>query len=756
MVQALAHDLPEKPWDWVERLGWLVAVLMPVPTVWLGIKAITVSNPSAGATLRTSQTLVVDGGLASVQVPLVQPGGALAGTNALVVGRSHLLAELRMLVRPRWWRYRTGPRVVVLHGGGGNGKSTVAWQLASTLPDDMAVWWVSASSTEQLRSQLREVAAAAGATDAQLQLAWSGQRDPAELLWALLAGFRRRWLLVLDDANDLQVLAGRPGGVADGRGWLRPPTRRGLVVVTSRDGDPQQWGPWCRLVAVDRLSMDDAADLLHTLAPLAGTIRQARPLAARLDGLPLALRLAGTYLRQSTQSRLPHTATTFTEYLSAYQRAIENPDPASAGESTIAEIRRSNELSLQLLDLRGLQAARVVLQVLAQFAHVPIGKESLDPAIFAQHPYLSSLTGVGLQQLLDALQQLDLITQTYHAVQLHQHIQDVNRCSDLADPSWLVAASLIGTAIPADFELYDVARWPTVDWAVPHILDLFKRAANTPAAAPARSLAVAARKAVTCLYYRNITPAVDAERVLRDVLTVQRPTLGDDDRETQRTRGSLAVLLHDRGNVEAAQQEYRTVLYVQRKLFGDDDRETLRTRSNLALLEHEFGDLDTAQDEYQAVLDTRRRLFGDDDRETLSTRHNMAYLARQRGDLESAERGYRAVLDARRQLFGDDDRETLRTRHSHATLLHERKELFSAEQEYRAILDAQRRLFGDDDRETLRTRRNLALLLHERGELVAAEREYRAILDMRGRLFGDSDREVVWIQHQLAVLLSQR
>src|SRR5215216_503999 len=68
-------------------------------------------------------------------------------------------------------------------------------------------------------------------------------------LWALLERSRRGWLLVVDNADQPDLLAAPtpasgttlPTMVADGTGWIRS-TRRGLVVVTSRVGDRRVWG----------------------------------------------------------------------------------------------------------------------------------------------------------------------------------------------------------------------------------------------------------------------------------------------------------------------------------------------------------------------------------------------------------------------------------------------------------------------------------------------------------------------------------
>jgi len=135
-----------------------------------------------------------------------------------------------------------------------------------------------------------------GVTDEQVR-----HGEAADLLWQRLAARAGNWLLVIDNADDPAVLATGSAPVKDGSGWLRPlDTGRGLVVVTSRDGRKVTWGTLGRLRRVGVLDDDDAAQVLIDHAGIkAGSRQDAAALAHRLGGLPLALRLAGSYLRES-------------------------------------------------------------------------------------------------------------------------------------------------------------------------------------------------------------------------------------------------------------------------------------------------------------------------------------------------------------------------------------------------------------------------------------------------------------------------
>ncbi|MFD0429483.1 NB-ARC domain-containing protein [Streptomyces zhihengii] len=178
--------------------------------------------------------------------------------------------------------------VHVLHGLGGCGKTAVAHEVFNKVasPAGRIGLWVNASDAATVRAGMMAVAADRGAGAAELAAAFDGRRAAADLVWHHLDHSSRPWLLVLDNADDPAVLG-------DGT-WLRH-SPQGTVLVTSRQPYSPVWAG-ATLHRVDVLPPADAAQVLRDLAPHSGTAEEAEAVARRLDCLPLALTLAGSFL----------------------------------------------------------------------------------------------------------------------------------------------------------------------------------------------------------------------------------------------------------------------------------------------------------------------------------------------------------------------------------------------------------------------------------------------------------------------------
>lgn len=620
-------------------------------------------------------------------------------------GREELLARLR-----------AADGTQVLYGLGGVGKTSLALELASAFAAEGApVWWVAAQDAGRLAGGMRAVARRVGLGEGELA---AGQT--ADLLWDRLAALPGRWLLVLDNADDLALLDG-PGSLAAGTGWVRALRMSGLVLVTTRDGDPAAWGAGPVLHRLGALPGDEGARVLADRAsPEAGPATDAEPLAVRLGGLPLALDSAGRYLASvNERPAFLRTAGEPATY-AAYLAALGAGDITVDGDGTLARIWA---MSLRLLCDRGHVRAEELLRLLAGFADAPVPLRVFAPDRVDVPPgeLWSCL------QALDRLGLAALRTDGEPVVSLHPLVRDAYR----GEREQLSAA----LARAAEEPERRGALWPLL---VPHLLD--DLGPGTPAEAweaavlAVRSLAARglvrgaaeAGNAVQTGAARDLTARHPATREARlqhgrnlmhlndsqgartelDRLAAEcAHELGPDDSFTLQVRHERAIACQLSGDFAASHAENAEVLRASLRLFGADHQRTLYTRHNLAIDLAVLGRSQEALAELDAVLDAETRVLGPEDVDTLTTRENRACLLREIGDLDAARPELAAVAEARHRLLGPDHPNTLTARFNLATVL----DPDSALAELIAILDGRTRVLGADHPVTVATRELLAL-----------------------------------------------
>jgi hypothetical protein len=321
-------------------------------------------------------------------------------------GRDELISRLRAVLTGG---SADGNRVHVLAGPFGAGKTRIAQEIAHRArKQNIEVWWIPSAGELTFKCAMCAVARSLDAPPDRLAI----DGGNADFIYRQLArrhGFKKhRWLLVIDGADDLDVL-GTAGEMVDGTGWIREPDPSGMVIVTTMDASPARWNG--RIVdhhVVGRLDAESAARVLRRAAGDPGgefgAARDAQRLAERLGRLPLALRLVGKYFAQLRRAAdagvdpgsLPRS---YSRYLSELDvRAA----PTRVGSmSALEEADRRNlgiawDVSLSLLERQGFAAARPLLGLLGEIGADNEVRDSLiQPQLFEEN-------GRAFQPLADA------------------------------------------------------------------------------------------------------------------------------------------------------------------------------------------------------------------------------------------------------------------------------------------------------------------------------------------------------------------
>ncbi|MBB5136664.1 tetratricopeptide (TPR) repeat protein [Thermocatellispora tengchongensis] len=688
--------------------------------------------------------------------PLKEPdeaelGGAFSTTQApvgrlpaRVLGRDELLAELAASARDG------DPRVHVLAGLGGSGKTTVALRLAADLADaGSRVWWVDANDQAQLTVLLLRAAQDdLDVPDGMVREALAGKRNACDVFWKAIERKRlpARPLLVFDNADDPQRLLALPTGrVADGNGWVRA-ARSCMIVITSRDRDPFTWGPLCRIHDIGRLPPGASADVLRDLAPDAPDPRHADDLARDLHHLPLALHLAGSYIG-SSHARYDGFASYRQAFASDPLNTLTRRLDVRNDLSDRQLVTRTWELSLDTLTRQGVRAARPLAGVLAQFAGHIIPEAVITPeSLSAFVPRCAVDDAIAARAALRRVSIIDLAEdENVRGVRLHPLVAETVRAS-ARDPgrAWSAAVGLVHAASQRlDPERPD--QWPL--WALldRHLRTLLERA-HRPRREQLRHLGASAAAVTRML--RLSGSFLGAHQLAEAALAVTA-ALPRNDPALLRLLHSHATILHRLGAYQRAERLYRTVSARQRRTLGPEHQATLWTLRNLASLLADQGAHADSERIYRQVLTAQQRALGADDPDTLWTQHSLAVLQTDRGEYAGARRLLEYVLAIRGSALPPDHPDTLWTRHSLAVALARQGDHESAYRICEEVLDVQRRLLGPCHPATLRTRHTLAELWCHRGDLARRRREFGETLAGRLRTLGPTHPETMRTQRAL-------
>jgi hypothetical protein len=622
----------------------------------------------------------------------------LAPKPVFLAGREELLAELEARLAGG---DGDGPRVAVLSGLGGAGKTSVALEYAHRhLAETGLAWQFPAEDPTVLAAGFGELAAQLGAAD-------SG--DPVAAVHGTLAGYPAPWLLVFDNAPDRASVA-----------RFVPPAGRGRVLITSRD---QIW-PGGQALDVPVLDPQVAADFLA--ARTGDTDRRAAlELASELGGLPLALEQAAAYVQASGEG--------LAGYLAAFVR--RRPELLRRGEPTGYPQTVATTWRLALEDLQRAAPGAVGLLRLLAFC----APEAIPLRLLLQpRPDLAGRLGeqvaLMLAPLMDdrlaagdaiaALRRYSLISPPANgSVSVHRLVQAVTADqmpAELARQWQEAAAALIEAAIPADITL--PATWPVCEALLPHAQAALAEHSDGMARL-ANYLGVSGNGAAA----RDLQRKVAEARVL---------AFGPEHPQTLDARGDLALWTGEAGDWAAARDQVAALLPVCERVLGPEHPDTLAARGNLARWTGAAGDAAAARDQVAALLPVRERVLGPEHPDTLAVRGSLASWTGQAGDAAAARDQYAALLPVSERVLGPEHPDTLAARGSLASWTGQAGDAAAARDQYAALLPVRERVLGPEHPDTLAVRGSLADWTGEAGDAAAARDQVAALLPVSERVLG--------------------
>ncbi|KAL6362010.1 hypothetical protein LRP88_05493 [Fusarium phalaenopsidis] len=584
-----------------------------------------------------------------------------------------------------------------------------------------------------------------------------------------------RWLLIYDnydhpkmggDTGEVPVGDGgslsRPGEVDqqapegyDIRQYL-PDTDHGAVIVTTRSSTVQI-GELLRLQKLRKI--EDSLSILESTSGRKGTQDDAAAvaLARKLDGLPLALSTAGTYLTQ--------VSTSWGEYLQEYESAwgqlqklspqlltYENRAMYSTWNISYTSIRRRSE------------SAAMLLRLWAYFGNEDLWYELLRRGGTENGPkWLQDLTATR-----PAFDQGLRMLSNHGLVELMGEGDDGSSTWMPANLGLLYAGQ--GRLKEAEAMYERALQGYEKTWGPEHTstLDIVNNLA---------------------ILYKDQGRLKEAEAMYERALQGYEKTWGPEHTSTLDTVNNLAILYKDQGRLKEAEAMYERALQGKEKAWGPEHTSTLNTVNNLGLLYKDQGRLKEAEAMYERALQGKEKTWGPEHTSTLNTVNNLAILYKDQGrtsgaqgageaeahrlyeaggykggynekawgpehtsTLNTAEAMYERALQGKEKTWGPEHTSTLNTVNNLANLYKDQGRLKEAEAMYERALQGYEKAWGPEHTSTLDTVNNLANLYKDQGRLKEAEAMYERALQGYEKAWGPEHTSTLNTVNNLAGL----
>jgi tetratricopeptide (TPR) repeat protein len=599
-------------------------------------------------------------------------------------------------------------------GLGGVGKSQVAARYVSDHTDayDVVAW---------IRAEDGGVADLADLA-VELGVPVDGLPPPerADRAISRLGSCDERWLLVLDNVTDPELLEGR---------W--PASGNGRLLVTSRRRDLDQFGAVLR---VDVFDEETGARYLTQRAGRPGDDEAARRLARALGGLPLALSHAGAYCSAGVS---------FDDYIELLTELpapeMFDSDPELFYGETVASTWK---VSIEAAE-RDAELSRLILCVLSYLSPDNIPITLLQPLVADPR---SARGRKQLRDAINALSRFSLIDVVDDRMNIHRLLQKTVRDDFSVRGEWdaaKAAVAVVGMAMPDALE--QPASWPQCEQILPHILSL---AETVPAAASEAALVTSLTAA--CVYqYHAGRPARSISTGLI-ALSAAKRILGDEHPNTLTTRANLASSYWSAGRTDEALAIEEELLRDSERIRGNDHPRTVTARANLAISYWSTGHSKAAITVLERVVSDSERISGENDQNTLTARSNLAVAYWSIGRNDDALALLEGVVSDSERTLGSEHPDTLKARGNLASSYWSAGRIDEALAIEERLLGERARILGNEHRSTLVTRGNLAVSYQSAGRTERALALFESVAADRERILGAEHPETLAARAELA------
>ncbi len=630
----------------------------------------------------------------------------------------------------------------VVSGLGGIGKTQVAIEYAYRYHYEYDfTLWTKAATHETLVADFLTLANL-------LQLPEKNEQNQSAVvdavkLWLLT---HTRWLLILDDIDDLELAH-----------HFLPSRGSGHILLTTH---MQTVSGIAKRIEVENMTPEDGALFLlrraNIIEPDAQLDRvseadrtQAIAISELLGGLPLALDQAGAYIEE--------TASGLSDYITLYNTqkmtllrerggfAVDHPESvATTWSLSFEKLSTSNPATVELLRLLAFLHPDAIPEEIITEGASALGA-ILEPV--ASDPF-------SLNAVIRELLRYSLIRRNPGAktVSMHHLLQVIVK-DEMDEATQRLWAERAVRAVNHAFPHVEFAVWERCQRSLAQaqacavLIDQWKLA--FPEAA--RLLHH------TGYYLHERGQYTDAERFLQQALTMQEQVLEPQHPHIATTLYDLASLYHAQGKYAQAEPLYLRAIELRKQVLGPNHPSVATSITGLAALYRAQGKFVEADHLHQQALSLREQVLGSAHPEVAQSLDGFALLYYDQGKYNQAESMLQRALSIREQVLGPQHPKVAITLNDLALLYAKQKKYAQAEPLHLRALATREQILGKTHPDTATSLNNLAGLYMNQGNYDQAIPLLERSLAIREKTLGETHPRIATTLNNLAyIYLTQK
>jgi tetratricopeptide (TPR) repeat protein len=607
-----------------------------------------------------------------------------------------------------------------------------------------------------------------------------------------------RWLMVVDNADDMQPFFGQHMGSAnarassheDGLGRYLPECPHGAILVTTRNkqaGSRLTKGK--RPIEVGKMDKGETDQLLRArLDGISVASSESSALSSRLEHLPLALVQAAAFIQENTIA-----VGKYLELLDSSDRdlvdllsrefetdARDSETPRAVAETWILsfeQIQRQNAFAGELLSLMSLLDRQAIpLEFLSRYS-----KQQQDQEARGE---------IQLTKALGVLKAFSFV------VEEKDHGFDIHRLVQLVTRRWLVKKGRMrhfaGQALLAVSHCYPFGQYENSEVCRAYLahacavlgsegtgsrdekvakatllhsvagffsyggqwkdaerfqLEAVELREEVLGSEHPSTLAIMANLAST---YRNQGRWEEAEKLGVQVMEMSKTKLGADHPDTLTSMANLASTYRDQGRWNEAEALGVQVMEMSKTKLGADHPDMLTSMANLASTYRDQGRWKEAEALEVQVMETRKRVLGKEHPDTLTSTANLASTYRNQGRWKEAEALEVQVMETRKRVLGKEHPSTLTSMANLASTYRNQGRWNEAEALEVQVMETRKRVLGKEHPDTLTSTANLASTYRNQGRWKEAESLFVQVMETSSRVLGEEHPDTLTSMANLA------